>query len=115
MNTMNIRNIDECQTTTDEDDDNILKTQLNKLQSEYQTRLEEIKIIKEEKLIIMNEERSSKLHGFPSKRDLDNKKIRVFYTGIPSYKVLIATLAMLLKLFDLFMILVNLIIFSVTP
>ena len=65
----------------------------------------------------MNEEKSSKLHDFPSKRDLGNKKIRVFYIVIPSYQVLIAIFdhAVKLKPFDLFMILVNLIIFSVTP
>ena len=41
-----------------------LTAQLNNLQNEYQARLEEIKIMKEEKLI--REEKDSNLKGFPS-------------------------------------------------
>ena len=65
-----------------------LTAQLNNLQNEYQARLEEIKIMKEEKLI--REEKDSNLKGFPSMQDMKSKKIRIFYTGIVSYQVLIA-------------------------
>ena len=61
---------------------NHLTTQLTNLQKEYQMRLEEIKIMKEDN--------ASKLKGYPSMQDLNDRKIRIFYTGIPSYHVLIA-------------------------
>ena len=63
-----------------------LTAQINNLQNEYQARLEEIKIMKEEKLI--REQKESNLKGFPSMQD--NMKSRIFYTGIVSYQVLIA-------------------------